>query len=74
MPLAAKDNLDELYARQRLLQGEVDRLQVEYDALEPSEGGDDRRYLLDIEIEALQAEATNLTSRISDILERDLQR
>lgn len=73
MPLAAKDNLDELYAQQRLLQGEVDRLQAEYDALDPEQGGE-RRYLLDIEIEALQAEATRLASRISDILERDLQR
>lgn len=73
MPLAAKDNLDELYAQQRLLQGEVDRLQAEYDGLDP-EAGRDRRYLLDIEIEALQAEATSLASRISDILERDLQR
>jgi prefoldin subunit 5 len=74
MPLAAKDNLDELYAQHRLLQGEVDRLQAEYDALDPDEGGADRRYLLDIEIDALQAEATSLASRISDILERDLQR
>lgn len=73
MPLAAKNNLDELYARHRLLQAEVDRLQAEYDALEPDAGGE-RRYLLDIEIEALQSEATNLASRISDILERDLQR
>ncbi len=74
MPLAAKDNLDELYARQRLLQGEVDRLQAEYDALDPQEGGDDRRYVIDIQIDALQEEATSLASRISDILERDLQR
>ena len=73
MPLAAKDNLDELYAQQRLLQGEVERLQAEYDALDP-ETGRERCYLLDIEIEALQAEATRLASRISDILERDLQR
>lgn len=73
MPLAAKDNLDELYARHRLLQGEVGRLQAEYEALDP-EAGAERRYLLDIEIEALQSEATNLVSRISDILERDLQR
>ena len=36
--------------------------------------GDDQRYLLDIEIQALQAEATSVASRISDILERDLQR
>jgi prefoldin subunit 5 len=73
MPLAAKDNLDELYAQQRLLQGEVDRLQAEYDDLHPDAGAE-RRYVLDIEIEALQSEATRLASRISDILERDLQR
>jgi hypothetical protein len=72
MPLAAKDNLDELYVRQRLLQAEVDRLQEEFDQLNIT--SDDRRYLLDIEIQALQAEATSVASRISDILERDLQR
>jgi hypothetical protein len=73
MPLAAKDNLDELYARQGLLLAEVERLQTEFDQLITT-SGDDRRYLLDIEIQALQAEATSVASRISDILERDLQR
>ena len=73
MPLAAKDNLDELYARQGLLQAEVERLQTEFDHLHMT-SGDDQRYLLYIEIQALQAEATSVASRISDILERDLQR
>jgi hypothetical protein len=73
MPLAANNNLDELYAMQRLLQGEVTRLQDEYDRCE-AEAATDRCYILDIEIAALQEEATQLASRISDILERDLQR
>ena len=33
-----------------------------------------RRYILTIQIEALQEEGTKLSARISDILERDLQR
>ena len=73
MPLAANNNLDELYALQRLLQGEVTRLQDEYDGCEAGAGAD-RCYILDIEIGALQEEATQLASRISDILDRDLQR
>lgn len=73
MPLAAKDNLDELYEIQRLLQAETDRLQREYDGLtEPS--GRLRRHILNVQIEALQEEATRFSARISDILERDLQR
>jgi uncharacterized protein (DUF3084 family) len=73
MPLASNNNLDELYAMQRLLQSEVKRLQHEYDRCE-AEAAADRCYLLTIEMNALQEEATQLTSRISDILERDLQR
>jgi prefoldin subunit 5 len=73
VPLAAKDNLDELYAVQRVLQGEIERLQQECDrSQEPS--GNVRRYILTVQIEALQGEATRLSARISDILERDLQR
>ncbi len=73
MPLAGKDNLDELYALQRLLQEEVARLQAQFDECDAL--GDERRvYILDIEIAALQEEATVLAGRISDILERDLQR
>jgi hypothetical protein len=74
MPVAAKNNLDELYARQRLLQREVTRLEIEYDSVDPEAAGADRRYILDIQIRALQEEATQLNSCISDILERDLQR
>ena len=33
-----------------------------------------RRYILNVQIEALQEEATRLSARISDVLERDLQR
>lgn len=73
MPLVGKDNLDELYARHRLLQEEATRLLEEYE-LARSAGESDRCYILDIEIRALQEEATAMSSRISDILERDLQR
>ena len=53
MPLAANDRLDELYAVQRLLQDEADRLQQEHDSLlEPR--GRLRRYILSVQIEALQ--------------------
>jgi hypothetical protein len=73
VPLAANDRLDELYAVQRLVQAEVDRLQQEHDGLhEPP--GRLRRYILNVQIEALQEEATRLSARISDVLERDLQR
>jgi hypothetical protein len=74
MPVAAKNNLDELYARQRLLQAEVARLEIEFDNLDPKGPGADRRYILDVQIRALQEEETKLNSGISDILERDLQR
>jgi prefoldin subunit 5 len=73
VPLAAKDSLDELYAIQRLVQAEVDRLQQEHDDL-PQPAGSVRRYILNVQIEALQEEATRLSARISDVLERDLQR
>jgi cell division protein FtsB len=73
VPLAAKDSLDELYATQRLVQAEVDRLQQEYDGL-PQPSARLRRYILNVQIEALQEEATRLSARISDVLERDLQR
>jgi hypothetical protein len=74
MPVAAKNNLDELYARQRLLQAEVTRLEIEFDSLDAVGPGADRRYILDVQIRALQEEETKLNSGISDILERDLQR
>jgi hypothetical protein len=74
MPVAARNNLDELYARQRLLQTAATRLESEYDSLDSEGSGADRRYILDVQIRALQEEATKLNSSISDILERDLQR
>ena len=73
VPLAATDKLDELYAVQRLVQAEVDRLQQEHDGL-PGPSGRLRRYILNLQIEALEEEATRLSARISDVLERDLQR
>jgi hypothetical protein len=74
MPVAAKNNLDELYARHRLLQAAVKRLETEHDSLEPEGADADRRYILAVQIRALQEEETQLNSTISDILERDLQR
>ena len=74
MPVAANNNLDELYASQRLLRNEATRLEIEYDSLDPNGPGPERRYILDIQIRALQEESTKLNSSISDILERDLQR
>jgi hypothetical protein len=74
MPLAAKNNLDELYAEQRLLQDEAARLDRERDALEGAGAEADRLYILDLESRALWEESTKLGSAISDILERDLQR
>ena len=72
MPLSAKNNLGELYAKHRLLQDAVTRLEEESAALGPADSA--RRYLIDIQSRALQEEATKLGSSISDILERDLQR
>ena len=72
MPLAARNNLDELYAKHRLVQSEVAGLEEAREALDPADT--DHRYLIDIQSRALQEEAAKLSSRISDILERDLQR
>lgn len=74
MPVAAKNNLDELYAKQRVLQDEAARLDQERDRLDPNGEDADRCYILDLESRALGEEATKLNSSISDILERDLQR
>jgi prefoldin subunit 5 len=73
MPLAADNNLDELYALHRMLQHEADSLEREHHDLD-ADAGRNRRYILEIEIEALREEATRLSAAISDILERDLQR
>ncbi len=74
MPLAARNNLDELYARQRLLVEAAERIEQESDALESADDDLDRRYILDVQSNALREEATRLSAAISDILERDLQR
>jgi prefoldin subunit 5 len=74
MPLAAKNNLDELYARHRLLQAEAERLEEQSDQLGDAAADRDRRYILDVQSNALREEATKLSASISDILERDLQR
>jgi hypothetical protein len=73
MPIAARNNLDELYAKQRLLQEEAARLERERDLLDPGSDAD-RCYILDLESRSLREEVTRLGSSISDILERDLQR
>jgi hypothetical protein len=74
MPLAAKNNLDELYAQQRLVLDEAARLERDRDQLDEFGADADRRYILALESRALQEESARLGSTISDILERDLQR
>lgn len=74
MPIGAQDNLDELYARQRLLTDEATRLEVERDGLDPGGADANRRYILELQVAALREESSRINSRISDILERDLQR
>ena len=73
MPLAANNNLDELYALHRLIEAEAERLESEQQGLEPAQQAN-RLYILEIEIAALREEATRLSAAISDVLERDLQR
>jgi hypothetical protein len=74
MPLAAKNNLDELYARQQLVLDEAARLERDRDRLGAFGADADRRYIIDLESRALLEESTRLGSAISDILDRDLQR
>jgi hypothetical protein len=71
MPTGAHDSLEKLYNRQNLLFEEVARLEAERDA---SAHDSDRAYILDLEIVALREEAARYSARISDVLERDLQR
>jgi hypothetical protein len=71
MPTGAHDSLEKLYNRQNLLFNEVARLEAERDA---SVHDSDRTYILDLEIVALREEAVRYSARISDVLERDLQR
>jgi hypothetical protein len=71
MPIGAQDHLNALYGRQRLLSEEAARLESERDV---SLKDSDRRYILELEIIALREEATRISARIADVLERDLQR
>jgi hypothetical protein len=74
MPTGAHDHLDAMYAKQRLLIEEAGRLEAARDLLAPSAENADRRYILDLQITALREESSRIESRISDVLERDLQR
>ena len=74
MPLGAPDHLDELYSRQRVLSDEAERLETERDKLDPYGTDGNRHYILELQIAALLQEANKINSRISDILDRDLQR
>jgi len=71
MPIGAQDHLEGLYGRQRLLSEEASRLESERDLLGKNS---DRRYILELEIVALREEASRISARIADVLERDLQR
>ncbi len=74
MPLAANNNLDELYHLTRLIEDRRAVLEYERAKLERLGGEDANLYIIDVEVRALSEESTRLASRISDILERDLQR
>ncbi len=69
MPIGAQDHLEGLYGRQRLLSQEASRLESELLGK-----NSDRRYILELEIVALREEASRISARIADVLERDLQR
>jgi hypothetical protein len=71
MPIGAHDHLNALYGRQQLLSEEAARLESERDA---SPENSDRRYILELEIIALREEASRISARIGDVIERDLQR
>jgi hypothetical protein len=74
MPMGAQDSLQKLYDRQRLLSDEAARLEGERDQLDESGKDEDRHYILELEIAALREQASRISSRIADILERDLER
>ena len=74
MPMGAHDHLDDLYAKQRVLTEEAARLEDERDLLDPDGADANHYYILEIKIAALLQESTRIASRISDVLERDLQR
>jgi hypothetical protein len=72
--MGAQDNLQKLYDRQKLLSEEAARLEGERDQLDQSGKDADRHYILELEIAALREQASRISSRIADILERDLER
>ena len=74
MPIGAHDHLDELYQKQSLLLEEATRLESARDLLDADEADANRYYILELQIAALREESTRIASRISDVLERDLQR
>ena len=74
MPIGAHDHLEELYAKQRMLTDEAARLELERDRIDPDGPDANRHYILELEIAALRQESSRIGSRISDVLERDLQR
>ena len=74
MPIGAMQNLEDLYAKQRLLLQEAARLEAARETLEADRSNPDRVYLLGIESLALREESLRLDAVISDILDRDLQR
>ena len=74
MPMGAQDRLDALYAKQRVLMEEAERLESDRDRIDPEGPDANRHYILEIEIAALRQESSGISSRISDVLERDLQR
>jgi hypothetical protein len=71
MPTGTHDHLQQLYQREKLLNDEAGRLEVERETLDADS---DRTYILGIEIIALREEWTRINARIADVLERDLQR
>lgn len=74
MPIGAQDNLDKLYAQQQLLTDAAAHLEDERDRLDPDGPDASHHYLLELQITALREEFSRISSRISDILDRDLQR
>jgi hypothetical protein len=75
MPIGSQDKLESLYDLQRLLKDETARLENARDSLESTPNEIDHRpYIFELQIEALREEFIRISARISDILERDLQR
>jgi hypothetical protein len=74
MPMGTRENLDALYAKQNLVIAEAARLETERDSLDPDGADANAHYLLELKIVALRQESTRISSRVSEILDRDLQR